>query len=126
MGGKYGCYDIGGIEGVRIKYPVVLSGGDPAMIPFSSDIKFNLQIRDMNTAISNPATADDNVYVFLKGAPERVVNRCTTMQMDGNVEVPLDSTRLFAIESANKRFGGLGERVLAFARLKLDTKIYTK
>jgi hypothetical protein len=42
MGGKYGCYDVGGIEGVRQKYPVVLSGGDPALIPFSSDIKFNL------------------------------------------------------------------------------------
>lgn len=101
MGGKYGCYDIGGIEGVRQKYPVVKSGGDPAMIPFSSDIKFNLQIRDMNTKVSNPETADDNIYVFLKGAPERVVNRCTTMLMDGDVEVPLDSTRLFAIESAN-------------------------
>jgi magnesium-transporting ATPase (P-type) len=96
------------------------------MIPFSSDIKFNLQIRDMNTSVVNPESSNDNIFVFLKGAPERVVNRCSTMLMDGDVEVPLDDTRLFAIESANKRFGGLGERVLAFARLKLDPKIYTK
>jgi magnesium-transporting ATPase (P-type) len=101
MGGEYGCYDQGGIEGVRKRHPVVISGGDPAMIPFSSDIKFNLQIRDMNTAVVNPETAEDNLYVFLKGAPERVVNRCSTMLMDNNVEVPLDDTRLFAIESAN-------------------------
>lgn len=30
------------------------------------------------------------------------------------------------IDNANKKFGGMGERVLAFARLKLDPKIYTK
>jgi hypothetical protein len=27
------------------------TGGDPAMIPFSSEIKFNLIIRNMNTAV---------------------------------------------------------------------------
>jgi magnesium-transporting ATPase (P-type) len=65
------------------------------MIPFSSDIKFNLQIRDMNTLVRHPTTAADNMYVFLKGAPERVVNRCSTMLLDNEVEVPLDDTRLF-------------------------------
>ena len=65
------------------------------MIPFSSGIKFNLQMRDMHTAVLQPKPADDNLYVFLKGAPERVINRCTTMLMDGDVEVPLDSNRQF-------------------------------
>jgi hypothetical protein len=51
MGGKYGCYDIGGIDGLRAKYPVVSVNGNSALIPFSSDIKFNLQIRDMNTSV---------------------------------------------------------------------------
>jgi Cation transport ATPase (P-type) len=41
MGGHYGCYKKGGIDGFRKSYP------DLAMIPFSSDIKFNLIIRDM-------------------------------------------------------------------------------
>lgn len=49
----------------------------------------------MNTEIKQPNTAEDNLYVFLKGAPERVVNRCSTMLMEGGVEVPLDDTRLF-------------------------------
>lgn len=95
MGGKYGCYDVGGIEGLRKKYPVAQYDGNNAMIPFSSDIKFNLQIRDMNTEVKHPTTAKDNLYVFLKGAPERVINRCSTMLLDGEVEVPLDETRLF-------------------------------
>jgi magnesium-transporting ATPase (P-type) len=80
----------------------------------------------MNTAVKQPSTANDNIYVFLKGAPERVVNRCSTMLIDGDKEVVLDDTRLFSIDSANTRFGGMGERVLAFARLKLDPKVYTK
>ncbi len=49
MGGSTGCFDLGGLEGVRDKHPVVPDVvGDPSMIPFSSDIKFNLIIRDMN------------------------------------------------------------------------------
>lgn len=52
MDNKYGCYKVGGIEGLRLTYPMVTStGGDPAMIPFSSEIKFNLIIRNMNTAV---------------------------------------------------------------------------
>jgi len=52
MDGKYGCYQAGGIDGLRAKYPMAPAlGGDPAMIPFSSEIKFNLIIRDMNTAV---------------------------------------------------------------------------
>jgi hypothetical protein len=55
MDNQYGCYKVGGIEGLRTKYPIAAgAGGDPAMIPFSSEIKFNLIIRDMNTAEKNP------------------------------------------------------------------------
>lgn len=49
LGGSTGCFDLGGLEGVRDSHPVVPDVvGDPSMIPFSSDIKFNLIIRDMN------------------------------------------------------------------------------
>lgn len=125
MDNKYGCYKVGGIEGLRTKYPMAISGGDPAMIPFSSEIKFNLIIRDMNTAVKNPTSADDNMFVFLKGAPERVIVRCSTMLVNGK-EVKLDAQRLEEIEAANSMFGGMGERVLAFARRKLDPTVYTK
>ena len=48
MDGNYGLYQIGGLEGVRKTYPIVKGvDNDPAVIPFSSDIKFNLIIRDM-------------------------------------------------------------------------------
>ena len=42
MNAPYGCYELGGIEGLREKFPIVL-GVDKvdAIIPFNSEIKFN-------------------------------------------------------------------------------------
>lgn len=122
MAGPYGAFGVGGIDGLRKTHPTVVGIDDcPALIPFSSDIKFNLIIRDMNIAVTQPQRAEDNMYVFLKGAPERVVNRCSTMLTSGDGdEIPLSAEVETQIDLANKRFGGNGERVLAFARLKLD------
>jgi hypothetical protein len=49
MGGEYGCYDKGGLNGIREANPILIGGDkDACLIPFASDIKFNLIIRDMN------------------------------------------------------------------------------
>jgi sodium/potassium-transporting ATPase subunit alpha len=95
------------------------------MIPFSSDIKFNLIIRDMNPSVKNPTTKEDNMCVFMKGAPERVLGRCTKILVNGKDE-DLDEVAMFGVQSANDRFGGMGERVLAFARTHLDPNIFKK
>lgn len=77
MDGKYGCYGSGGLAGLRQTFPIVDGvQNDPAMIPFSSDIKFNLIVRDMNTSQKNPQSKEDNMTVYIKGAPERILNRC--------------------------------------------------
>ena len=119
MDGPFGCYQKGGLDAFRLKYPVFRDeSGAEVNIPFSSDIKFNLCVRDMQ--------ADgENLCVFLKGAPERVVTRCSTVLIDGE-DKPLDSKMQARIKAAYDRFGGMGERVLAFSRHKLDGKIYTK
>ena len=125
-GGPNGHYDLGGLEGVRDTYPTAPDVvGDPSMIPFSSDIKFNLIIRDMNPAVKNPTTKEDNMCVFMKGAPERVLGRCTKILVNGKEE-ELDEVAMFGVQSANDRFGGMGERVLAFARTQLDPTIFKK
>ena len=54
-----------------------------AMIPFSSEIKFNMYIRNMNEKILNPAHADDNLMVVMKGAPERILSRCSKILING-------------------------------------------
>jgi sodium/potassium-transporting ATPase subunit alpha len=53
------------------------------LIPFNSEIKFNLFIRDMNKENRHPTTADDNLWVFMKGAPERILNRCSKILIRG-------------------------------------------
>lgn len=76
-----------GLEGVRNAYPIAPDVvGDPSIIPFSSDIKFNLIIRDMNPVEKNPTKKEDNMCVFMKGAPERVLGRCTKILVDGKEE----------------------------------------
>jgi len=126
-GGENGCYDLGGLSGFRAKYPTVkANSGDPAMIPFNSENKFNLIIRDMNTSVRSPSNADDNQWVYLKGAPEKVLNRCTTMLIEGDKEVPINDQVKAEVKMANDKFGGMGERVLAFARFKLDPSRFTK
>jgi magnesium-transporting ATPase (P-type) len=53
------------------------------LIPFSSEIKFNLYIRDMSKGNKNLANAESGLCVFMKGAPERILNRCSKIMIRG-------------------------------------------
>jgi len=86
-----------------------------ALIPFSSDIKFNAFIRDMG---------DEGCWVFMKGAPERILTRCSKVLVEGE-EIDFSSEIREEVNQANKDFGKLGERVLAFARYRLDKSKFT-
>lgn len=60
----------------------------------------------------------------MKGAPERILSRCTKILINGEER---DYTEYSEnVKFANDSFGKMGERVLAFARCKLDPRIYTK
>lgn len=63
--------------------------------------------------------------VFLKGAPERVLSRCTKILNKGE-EVEFTDDLREDVNTANNKFGGMGERVLAFARYELEPEIYAK
>lgn len=66
-----------GLDEIREKYPICIVGeNQEALIPFSSAIKFNAIIRDMNTAERRPTDKENNITLFMKGAPERVLARC--------------------------------------------------
>ena len=53
------------------------------LIPFSSEIKFNLYIRDMNKDNKHPTRKEDNLMVVMKGAPERILKRCSKILING-------------------------------------------
>ena len=79
---KYGYDD--GITGARASKPIVtLKSGKPAMIPFSSDIKFACFIRDMDPLNNEPVDEHGNMTVFIKGAPDRIMARCSTALVKG-------------------------------------------
>lgn len=95
------------------------------LIPFSSEIKFNMFVRDMNKDVKNPKNASEGLMVVMKGAPERILNRCSKILING-VEKPFDAAARKQVNDANDQLGRLGERVLAFAKYDLETDIYTK
>jgi sodium/potassium-transporting ATPase subunit alpha len=95
------------------------------LIPFNSEIKFNMFIRDMNKNNRNPSNKKENLTVFMKGAPERILSRCSKILIQG-VERDFDEDMKKEVDKANDAFGGLGERVLAFARCELDPAIFSK
>eukprot|EP00300_Choanocystis_sp_HF-7_P020371 c20577_g1_i1.p1 GENE.c20577_g1_i1~~c20577_g1_i1.p1 ORF type:complete len:1182 (+),score=331.57 c20577_g1_i1:110-3655(+) len=61
---------------------------------------------------------DDNAYVLVKGAPERVVNMCSFILCDGE-EVDFTPEKEAEFVELNESLARRGERVLAFARLRL-------
>merc|ERR1712209_306267 len=87
--------------------------------PFNSQNKFQVSIHE---------TEDPNEKRYLmvmKGAPERILERCSTIVIDGT-ERPLTQDWKNAFETAYMQLGGLGERVLGFCDFMLPADKYPK
>jgi len=123
------CNPILDITQARTQFPTFSYVQDEqlieCLIPFNSEIKFNMYIRDMNKNNRNPSNKKENLCVFMKGAPERILSRCSKILVQG-VERDFDDDMKKEVNQANDTFGGLGERVLAFARCELDPAIFSK
>jgi len=63
--------------------------------------------------------------LVMKGAPERVLDRCSTILIHGT-EVPLSKEWSKAYQQAYDALGGLGERVLGFADYILPADEFPK
>lgn len=61
----------------------------------------------------------------MKGAPERILDRCTTMALNGK-DVKLDENLKAEFHEAYLNLGGMGERVLGFCDFRLDINRYPK
>uniref|UniRef100_G3UFC6 Sodium/potassium-transporting ATPase subunit alpha n=2 Tax=Loxodonta africana TaxID=9785 RepID=G3UFC6_LOXAF len=83
-----------------------------AEIPFNSINKFQLSIHEMDDP------NDKRFLMVMKGAPERILEKCSTIMINGQ-EQPLDQSRAKAFYTAYMELGGLGERVLGFCHLYL-------
>ncbi|XP_063167558.1 potassium-transporting ATPase alpha chain 2 [Candoia aspera] len=83
-----------------------------AEIPFNSTNKFQLSIHESEDP------NDKRFLLVMKGAPERILERCTTMMVNGKEEL-LDEEKAEAFQTAYLALGGMGERVLGFCHLYL-------
>nr|ACB20770.2 ouabain-insensitive sodium-ATPase alpha-subunit [Cavia porcellus] len=66
----------------------------------------------------NPNTNEPRHLLVMKGAPERILDRCSSILLHGK-EQPLDEELKDAFQNAYLELGGLGERVLGFCHLLL-------
>ena len=75
-----------------------------------------MYVRDMNTKVKNPSRHEDGLMLILKGAPERILSRCSKILINGE-ERDFDEQAREEVNAANDSLGKLGERVLAFAKI---------
>ncbi|KAM7534854.1 hypothetical protein Aperf_G00000107226 [Anoplocephala perfoliata] len=96
---------IGGVTRFRTENPKV------AEIPFNSTNKYQVSVHQTNDG-------DERYLVAMKGAPERILDRCSTILVDGQ-DVHLDDHWRENFNNAYLELGGIGERVLGFCDLRL-------
>ncbi|KAG7296159.1 hypothetical protein JYU34_021258 [Plutella xylostella] len=91
----------------RLAYPNI------AEIPFNSVNKYQVSV--------HLDTKSSSYIVMMKGAPENIISRCSTIAMKNGESNFTDAMKKVA-EEATESLANTGERVLAFADLALDTK----
>ncbi|ODM98254.1 Sodium/potassium-transporting ATPase subunit alpha [Orchesella cincta] len=86
-------------------------------VPFNSTNKYQVSVHD------NEDPNDPRYLLVMKGAPERILDRCSTIYIGGKEKV-LDEEMKEAFNNAYLELGGLGERVLGFCDLMLPSDKY--
>lgn len=112
----------GSVCAYRHKFPKVCE------IPFNSTSKYHLTVHENKPYINSCIKADRlradqmqdqwNYLLCMKGAPERILERCSTMLINGH-SVPIDERLTDQFNEAYLELGGLGERVIGFCDMEL-------
>ncbi|KAM7383541.1 hypothetical protein PAMP_003185 [Pampus punctatissimus] len=110
---KFTELSVGNIMEYRNRFKKVLE------VPFNSTNKFQLSIHELEDPL------DLRYLLVMKGAPERILERCSTILIKGQ-ELPLDEQWKEAFQTAYMDLGGLGERVLGFCHLYLNEKEFPR
>lgn len=90
--------------------------GADAQVPFNSAHKFQLKV-------VNKPKKGSHWLVYLKGAPERIWDKCSHVLVDGQ-DVPIGKKEMDIIQEANETFAKGGQRVLGFAQYYLPIDKY--
>lgn len=125
--------------GEKVNWDTIGDASESAMIKFCQDKKDVVEYRKENSKIKEIPFNSKNKYqvsihkqlnddskpllLVMKGAPERILVRCDTLMLNGEV-VPLDEERLAEIEKLQLELSKRGMRVLGFAEKVLDPMKY--
>ncbi|VDP10462.1 unnamed protein product [Heligmosomoides polygyrus] len=108
---KFTELTVGNVLAVRDKSPKI------AEIPFNSTNKYQVSIHEIPNS--------DSYLLVMKGAPERILDVCSTILVAGKEE-PLDEKLRADFNAAYLELGGMGERVLGFCDYLLPADKYPK
>ncbi|KAF8367537.1 catp-1 [Pristionchus pacificus] len=105
------------VEGIRARYEVVYE------VAFNSVRRWQLVIAKcvaeqqggVSDELPAPTENESRYVLMIKGAPEVIIDRCSTLQMNG--EDPIEMTDQYRLETqiAWESLGNEGRRVIAFA-----------
>ena len=85
-------------------------------IPFNSTNKYQVSIHEQGSPASS-------YILVMKGAPEKILDRCSTIMINGQ-ELPLNHQWRSNFHEAYLELGGMGERVLGFCEYQLPVEEY--
>ena len=111
------------VDAVRAKAPA------ETVIPFNSKNKYQVHVHTQESYNEGGATDAAEIIasnkgkriVYMKGAPERILDRCDKQMVDGKITQMSDGDRK-TIEDLNIRLAEDGLRCLAFCQAELGTK----
>ncbi len=122
---KYFEMITGSVAAYRTRHPKVFE------VPFNSVNKYSLTINQTPAKggdTSGGGGAIGGYWLSMKGAPERILERCTTILVDGpsggRREVALDEKARASFAAAYEALGGAGERVIGLAERHLPKESF--
>ena len=86
-------------------------------IPFNSTNKYHVTVHEPDDG--------EGYLLCMKGAPERILERCGTIFINGEEKI-LDDEMKEAFNTAYLELGGLGERVIGFCDTRLTYEKYPR
>ncbi len=84
-------------------------------VPFNSTNQYTITICESKT--------EDGHWLCMKGAPEIIIERCSTLIVD-NKEIPIDDNIKQELIDAYEELGSLGERALGLCEIFLPRSKY--
>ena len=102
---------VGNVAAYRERNPKVFE------IPYSASNRYRLSVHQTKD------DDDERHLLMMKGAPDRILERCSTIHIDGS-DVELTDYWKSQFEKSYWELGGLGEVVLGFCDLRLDAIKY--